>query len=300
MKLLEYSPPAVQPGPWRRALDSDKSLLLFGPRNRIREFCLWLTSPTLIISPSTLAGGGEAKGVDGGAIADTGTRGREGRARTPGMENVPPGGAAGGNRIKPWSSRGSNPGCWRRLLWNRKLHRVARFVFQTVQVVAVVATLVVVALDAEVSSGRRAAADRTSALRLVELAAVSAFLVEALVLIVARGLILLTGAYLRDSSNVFCFSLTALSAVCLWAFEGSAAGGGWRGAFWVTVVKVLRALHVFRLLRLARLSQGLTNLLNALRSSGKALCLAGAVVLSFWVQWAIVGLQVPPGCPSLQ
>lgn len=179
-------------------------------------------------------------------------------------------------------------GRWRRFLGRRKVHRVARFVFQAVQVCAVAVTLVVVSLDAELASGRRTPDDETSTMRLLETVAVSAFLAEALVLIVAQGLILLPGAYLRDSSNVFGFSLTVLSAACLWAFGGA----GWGGTLWVSTVKVSRALNVFRLLRFAKLSRSLTDLLKALRSSGKSLCLAGGAVLFFWLQWAIVGLQV--------
>lgn len=37
---------------------------------------------------------------------------------------------------------------------------------------------------------------------------------------------------------------------------------------------------------------GLARVLKAVRSSGRALCLAGAIALFFWIQWSIVGLQV--------
>lgn len=272
MKLLEYCPPAAQPGPWQRIVTSKKSLLVFGPHNRVREFCRWLTSPMPTTPSNNPLDGGGAKIVSGRA----------------GLQRDVPG--AGSVRAKP-SVRG-NQGCWRRFLGREKHHRLARAVFQAVQVCAVASILVVVALDAELASGRRTAADETGAVRLLETAAVSAFLAEAAVLIVAQGLVLLPGAYLRVPSNVLGFSLTVLATVCLWPFGGSGRGGDLP----LSAVKALRALNVLRLVRLAKLSCSLMNLLRALRSSGKALCLAGAVVLSFWLQWAIVGLQVSPVC----
>lgn len=239
-------------------------------------------------------GGGEPAGslAAGGATKDTGRRGGDGGAggaKRRERSNSSSGAGAGGDH---------HPGRWRRLLGNPRVHRLARLVFESVQVAAVAATLIVVAVDAEVYSGRRTSAtDGTyGAVRLAELAAVTAFLLEAAVLVVARGLVLLPGACLRDPSIVFCFSLTALSATCLWALGGAGAAG--EEAFWVTVARAARALNVFRLLRLVRMSDSLADLLNALRSSGKALCLAGGVVLCFWLQWAIVGLEVRTPLPE--
>lgn len=267
MKLLEYCPPSAEPGLWQKIMISDKSLLLFGPRNRIREFCRWLTSPTPITPSNPL--NGEAKSATGSI-----TRGA-----------LP--GAAGSARANP-SVRG-NQGCWRRFLGREESHRLARATFQAVEVCAVVAILVVVSVDVELASGRRTAAgDKTSAKHRLETAAVCAFLAGALVQIVAQGLVLLPGAYLRSSSNILGLSLTALSTVCLWPFGDSERGGDLP----LSAFKALRALNVLRLVRVAMLSCSLMDLLKALRSSGRALCLAGAVVLSFWIQWSIVGLQV--------
>eukprot|EP00903_Cladosiphon_okamuranus_P008160 g7859.t1 len=267
MKLLEYHPPPAQPGLWQKIKTSDKSLLLFGPQNRIREFCRWLTNPTPITASNTQSG--EPKN-DTGSIA---------RLALP---------RAAGNASGDLSVRG-NQGCWRRFLGRQRPHRLARVAFQAVEVCAVVAILVVVSVDVELASGRRMAADgKTGALHLLEMAAVSAFLVGALLHIVAQGLVLLPGAYLRGSSDILAFLLTALSTVCLWPF-----GNGERaGDLPLSAVKALRALNILRLVWVAKLSCSLMDLLKALRSSGRALCLAGAVVLACWIQWAIVGLQV--------
>lgn len=185
-----------------------------------------------------------------------------------------------------------NQGCWGRFLGKRATHRLARSTLHAARVLAVAATLVVVCHDAELSSGRRSTpADETDSIRLLEAVAVYTFLAETTALIVARGLVLLPNAYLRKSSDFFEFLLTVLSAVCLWGFGGA----GWAGARSVSAVKAARALNVFRLLRYSRLSRSLTDLLNALRSSWKALCLAVGVAVFFWLQWAIVGLQVSDG-----
>lgn len=274
MKLLEYCPPAPQPGLWQKMVTSNKSLLVFGPNNRIREFCRWLTSPTPIV-PSTPLSGEPMDDIDVAGV----TRGLQ-RAVSRGLSS---------KRDTP-SARG-NQGCWRRFLGKKKHHKLARATFQAIQACAIVAILVVVSLDVELASGRRTVADKTDIMRLVETVAVSAFLAEALVLVVAQGLVLLPGAYLRRSSDILCFSLTVLSTACLWPLGGS----GGAGALPLSAIKAMRALNVLRLMRFAKLSCSLMDLLRALRSSGKALCLAGAVVLSFWIQWAIVGLQVPPG-----
>lgn len=269
MKLLEYIPPSAQPGLWHKIVTSKKSLMLFGPRNRIRESCRWLTSSAAVAPPDPTRNNqaGTAAADDAGKPNSVVRRRSKTRAASP--------------------MKGPQ-GRWRKIVGRRQVHRLARFVFEAVQVCAVGTLLVVVALDAELTSGRRTSADETSTMRLLEAAAVSVFLAEALVLIVAQGLILLPGAYLRDSSNVFNFSLSVLSAVCLWAFGGVA----WAGSLPVSTLKALRALNVVRLLRLARLSRSLTDLLKALRSSGKSLCLVGGAVLFFWLQWAIIGLQV--------
>lgn len=288
MKLLEYRPPSAQPGLWRKVVASKKSLLLFGPDSRARRCCRWLTSPAALAVPSDPLNTGEHEHVTTGSI----TKGvlRPGAGSFKGAP-PPPG---GGPR--------QHQGRWKRFLGRgeggsnkQKNHRLARAAVQAVEVCAIVATLVVVSFDVEVSSGRRAAADKTGAVRLVEAVAVSAFLAEALALIVARGLVLLPGAYLRDPSNVLELSLTVLSAVCLlWPLGGGTAAGAGGGGDppLLSAVKALRALNVLRLARFARLSCSLMDLLRALRSSGKALCLAWAMVLSFWVQWSIVGLQV--------
>ena len=267
MKLLEYRPPAAQPGLWQKIMTSERSLLLFEPHNRIREFCRWLTSPTPI-TPSNPPNEGPKNGT--GSV----------RATSEGLPGL------GGARAEPFV--GKNHGCWRRFLGREKHHRFARVAFHIVEVCAIVTILVVVSLDVELASGRRTAVDKTSAMRVLETTAVSAFVAEAVVQTIAQGLILLPGAYLRSLSNILGFSLTVLSAVCLWPFGDTTRGGDLP----LSAVKALRALNVLRLVRFAKLSCSLMDLLKALRSSGKALCLAGAVVLSFWIQWAIVGLQV--------
>lgn len=281
MKLLEYTPPAAQPGPWQKVVTSKKSLMLFGPHNRIREFCRWLTSSAAVVNPGP--GSNEPENLTGSDATDDTGKHSIGASR-----NVEAPSARSRSKRRPSASMRGPQGCWRRILGRRKVHRLARFVFQAFEIFAVAALLVVVALDAELTSGRRTSADETSAMRRLETVAVYAFLAEALVLVVAQGLILLPGAYLRDSSNVFSFSLTVLSAVCLWVFGGAA----WAGSLSVSTLKALRALNVFRLLKFAKLSRSLTDLLKAIRSSGKSLCLVGGTVLFFWLQWAIVGLQV--------
>lgn len=287
MKLLEYSPPAPQPGPWQKVVASKKSLLMFGPQNRVREFCRWLTTSAAVVSPSPLDIESE-KNASVGAVHDRGPRsGRQGGGMRRGTQGDVLAGSERSNASSAVSTRG-NHGCWRRFLRRRKPHRLARLAYQTAQVSAVVITLVVVSLDAEVVSGRRTEGVGTTHL-LLETASVWTFLADALLCIVAQGLVLLPGAYLRDPSNVLTFVLTILSAVCLWGF-GSAGGRG--TLLSVSTLKALRALNVFRLLRIAELSRSLTDLLRSLRSSGKALCLVGGVVVFFWLQWAIVGLQV--------
>eukprot|EP00752_Nemacystus_decipiens_P004767 g4338.t2 len=277
MKLLEYRPPSAQPGLWQRIVTSKRSLLLFEPTNRVRRLCVWLASPVPVTPPTIGEPPKDVPGSVAGVLPGSGGS-SSARGKSPSPSSV--------------EGRYNEGGCWKRFLERRrkKHRRLARAAFQSAEVLAVVAILVVVAVDVEIFSGRRAAADRTTgAVRALETAAVSAFLAQALVVIVARGLVLLPGAYLRRSSSVLGFALTVLSTACLWPFGNSAPGGE---GLWLSAVKALRALNALRLVRLARLSHSLMDLLRALRSSGKALCLAGAVVLSFWIQWSIVGLQV--------
>lgn len=313
MRLVEYCPPAAQPGRWEKIVASEKSLLLFGPSSRVRAFCRWLSGPNPVTSsdPSPLRGEPEnATGSSSGSSRNNSrssshagvTAGPQTGATLPGGVRSlrttanPPSAAAARCSV-------NNRGWWRGLLGGKGRHRrrwLARGAFQTAQICAVASILAVVSLDAEIASGRRAAADKTGTARLLEAAAVSAFVAEALVLAIARGLVLLPGSYLRgSSSDTLGFSLTVLSAVCLlWPIGGGgvAAGGagdgeGGEGRL-LSAVKALRALNVLRLARFAELSSSLMDLLRALRSSGRALFLAGAVVLFFWLQWSIVGLQV--------
>lgn len=287
MKLLEYSPPAAQPGLWQKVAASKKSLLIFGPQNRFREFCRWLTTSAAVVPPSPLDIESE-RNASVGAVHHRGPRsGRQGGGVRPGTQGDVLAGSGRSNASSARSARG-NQGCWRRFLRRRKPRRLARLAYQTTQVSAVVVTLVVVSLDAELVSGRRNEGVGTTRL-LLETASVWAFLADALLCIVAQGLVLLPGGYLRDPSNVLAFILTILSAVCLWGFGGTVGRGTLLS---VSTLKALRGLNVFRLLRLAELSRSLTDLLRSLRSSGKALCLVGGVVVFFWLQWAIVGLQV--------
>lgn len=301
IKLLQYAPPAMQPGLWKRTVASSRSLLIFGPRNPIRELCRWLTSSTMVALPMpqhgdltstiTVAPGGGGTGSGGG-----GGSGRRGGGSSRGST---------GSSKKRWGdtmamaeltqftttstvSGAHSQGCWRDLLGREGLHRRVRLAVEAIITVAVAVMMVVVSLGAELSSGRRTADDEKSVTRVLETAAVCVFIVEAAMLIVSRGLVLLPGAYLRDSYDVMNFFLTVLSAVCLWAFDGAAS----RGSFVMSAVKASRALTVVRLLKFTHLSHELENLLKALRSSGKALGLAGAVVLFFLLQWSIVGLQV--------
>lgn len=279
IKLLEYSPPAVQPGLWQRIVASHKSLLVFGPQNPVREFCQWLTSSETVNLPSLVhnnATNGGTSVSDGGNCRGVRTEGDLGR-------HIKDDDRMNGKRAE---------GCWRRFLRWKTLHRVVRFVFESVIMCAVVITLVVVSLDSELASGRRTASDDTDAMRNLETVAVTAFLAEAILLSVARGLVLLPNAYLRDSSDIIRCLLTALSAVSLWAFGGAK----WGESFAVSVVKAMRALNVVRLLKLVPLSRGLVDVLKALRSSGRALCLAGGITLFFWLQWSIIGLQVWVNC----
>ena len=182
-------------------------------------------------------------------------------------------------------------GYWRDLLGREDLHRHVRLTVEAITTVAVVVIMVVVSLDVELSSGRRTADDEKSVTRVLETVAVCIFIAEVAMLIVAQGFVLLPGAYLRDYYNVMNFSLTVLSAVCLWVIDEAT----WGDSFAVSAVKALRALTVVRLLKFTRLSHELENLLKALRSSGKALGLAGGVALFFLLQWSIVGLQVSRG-----
>lgn len=288
MKLLEYTPPAAQPGLWQKVVASKRSLLIFGPQNRAREFCRWLTTSAAVVSPSPLDIESE-KNASVGAVNDRGPRsGRQGGGVRRGTQADVLAGSGRPNASSAISTRG-NQGCWRRFLRRRKTRRLARLAYQTAQVSAVVITLVVVSLDAELVSGRRTEGGVGTTRLLLETASVWAFLADALLCIVAQGLVLLPGGYLRDPSNILALVLTILSAVCLWGF-GSTGGRG--TLLSVSTLKALRGLNVFRLLRLAELSRSLTDLLRSLRSSGKALCLVGGVVVFFWLQWAIVGLQV--------
>ncbi|CAM9483745.1 unnamed protein product, partial [Ectocarpus fasciculatus] len=291
MKLLEYTPPAAQPGLWQKLVASKRSLLIFGPQNRAREFCRWLTTSAAVVSPSPLDIESE-KNASVGAVNDRGPRsGRQGGGVRRGTQADVLAGSGRPNASSAISTRG-NQGCWRRFLRRRKARRLARLAYQTAQVSAVVITLVVVSLDAELVSGRRTEGGVGTTRLLLETASVWAFLADALLCIVAQGLVLLPGGYLRDPSDVLALVLTILSAVCLWGF-GSTGGRG--TLLSVSTLKALRGLNVFRLLRLAELSRSLTDLLRSLRSSGKALCLVGGVVVFFWLQWAIVGLQVWEG-----
>lgn len=292
IKLLEYVPPAAQPGPWQKIVTSKKSLMLFGPQNRFREVCIWLTSSDTVVSldPKSIEKSSEHLTSSAAADEDPRKHSSSGSSRDVAATHGRRGAKTRLPRPPPssLSSRRGSQGCWRRVLGRRKVQRLAKLVFQAVHVFAVAVLLVVVALDAELTSGRRAPADETGTMRNLETVAVSVCLAEALVLVVAQGFILLPGAYLRDSFNVFSLSLTVMSAVCLWVFGGAA----WAGSLSVSTLKALRALNVFRLLKFSRLSRSLTDLLVAIRSSGKSLCLVGGAVLFFWLQWAIVGLQV--------
>lgn len=289
MKLLEYSPPAVQPGLWQKIVASDKTLLLFSPRNRVREFCGWLTSSAF----ARLSCESNGKRPASNRTAAAANRSFQSSHRGSGSRTV--GRRAVYAKEASLTSARGNQDCWGRFLGRRIPHRLARLAFDAARVLAVAAVLAVVCHDAELSSGRRnSPADETTSIRLLEAVAVYTFLAETAVLVVARGLVLLPTAYLRNSSDVFEFLLTVLSAVCLWAFGGA----GWAGTRSVSAVKAARALNVVRLLRYSRLSRSLTDLLKALRSSGKSLCLAGGVVVFFWLQWAIIGLQVTTVWPS--
>ncbi|CAM9843940.1 unnamed protein product [Ectocarpus sp. 6 AP-2014] len=290
MKLLEYSPPAAQPGLWQKVAASKKSLLIFGPQNRFREFCRWLTTSAAVVPPSPLDIESERNASVGAVHHRTSRSGRQGGGVRRGTQGDMLAGSGRPNASSALSTRG-HQGCWRRFLRRRKSRRLARLAHQTAQVSAVVVTLVVVSLDAELVSGRRTEGVGTTRL-LLETASVWAFLADALLCIVAQGLVLLPGGYLRDPSNVLAFILTILSAICLWGFGGTVGRGTLLS---VSTLKALRGLNVFRLLRLAELSRSLTDLLRSLRSSGKALCLVGGVVVFFWLQWAIVGLQVWEG-----
>lgn len=180
---------------------------------------------------------------------------------------------------------------WRSFLGRKRLHRLVRFAFETAVLSAVVATMIAVCFDVEISSGRRdpGANEPATTSTILETFAVSVFLAEVVLLAIARGFVLIPGAYLRVPQDALNFALAILSAVCLWALPGESWGDLY---FAVSVVKALRGLTVIRLLKAVRLSQELSIVLKAIRSCGRALCLAGGILLFFWLQWSIVGLQV--------
>lgn len=277
IKLLEYAPPTVQPGLWKRTVASSRSLLVFGTQNTFRELCRWLTSSKTAAIPMPLHGD----------LASTITVAPESGKRWGDTMAVAE--LTRFTKTDMLVSGELSRGCWRDLLGREEVHRRVRIAVEVVKTFAVAVMMVVVSLDVECSSGRRAAdSDNWSVTRVLEAAAVCIFIAEAAMLIVARGLVLLPGAYLRDPYHVINFSLTVLSAVCLWEFDDAA----WDSSFPVSAIKALRGLTVVRLLKFTSLSHELDNLLKALRSSGKALCLAGGVTLFFLLQWSIVGLQV--------
>ena len=292
IKLLKYSPPAMQPGLWKRTVASSRSLLIFDPHNPIRELCRWLTSSAMIALPMpqhgdltstiTVAPGGGTGTGGSSRYGGTGGSGKKRWGDTMAMAEL--------TQFTTTSTLSGAPGqgCWRDLIRREGLHRRVRLAVEAVTTVAVVVMMVVVSLDVELSSGRRTADGEKNVTRVLEAVAVCIFIVEAAMLIVSRGLLLLPGAYLRDSFDVMNFALTVLSAVCLWAFDGATS----RDSFAVSSVKALRALTVARLMKFTYLSHELENLLKALRSSRKALSLAGGVTLFFLLQWSIVGLQV--------
>lgn len=281
MKLLEYTPPTVQPGRWKRIVASKKSLLYFEPDNYMREFCGWLTDSEASTAPSPILNDLHQEGGLNSAGGDTGSirngvrldeRGRGVAGTEPGRKN--------GLRFLPG---------------REKLRRFVRFAFEGIMLCAVIILMVVVALDAELTSGRRTAANEAPEKHALETFAVSAFLAEAAALIVARGLVLLPKAYLRDPFDFLNFLLAVLSAVCLWMFGGAS----WTDSTAVSAMKVARALVVFRLVKVVRFSGGLTCVLKATLSSGRAICLAGCITVFCWLQWSIIGLQVRVKQPTV-
>lgn len=289
IKLLEYTPPPVHPGAWQNMVASQKSLLLFGPQNNpIRELCQWLTGS--VGMPSFASEVQHQNNKWGGTLPLSGRASFVGSAAVrrsiADMEFTDD-----GKNLQYSMSTGKDEreSRWRRFLGRKKVHRVARSAFETVLLLAVVATMIVVCFDVEISSGRRALGDVNKPAIILETFAVSVFLAEAVLLTIARGCVLLPGAYLRVPQDALNFALTILSAICLWALPGESWG---RYSSVVSAVKAVRGLTVIRLLRGVQLSHELGTVLKAIRSCGRSLCLAGGIILFFWLQWSIVGLQV--------
>lgn len=262
IKLLEYSRPAAQPGPWKRMVSSKNSLLTFAPQNPVREFCVWLTQPPIFDKRST--NGSSTSNRHQGPMAATNS----------------------GFSIDREVGQRS---CWERFIVHRsRLHWFARCVVETLFILAGIVTLVDVSMDAELHTTRRGESDYVSVMYALEVFAVVVFSLEAIVLFVAKGVVFLPGAYLRDPLNILDFSVTVLSGVCLVVFQSAS----WNSSALVSALKAARALRAARLLRLVGNAHGLVRVLESIRSSGRALCLAGMITVFFWMQWSIVGLQV--------
>lgn len=294
MKLIEYTPLTVQPALWKRVVASKKSLLIFGPQNPVRDVCRWLTCSDDTYPISSIAGDDELpKQRDTSTSFDCWGRRKSSNAQagfytsTVGSHQLHRSSSFTEKREQRPPYRRQHFGCLGSLLSKKKLHQAVRFAVEGVLAFAVIVIMIATAFDAEKASGHRALSDKTSVIKILEKLAVWAFLVEALVLIVARGLVLFPDAYLRQPLDFFNFCILVLCVVCLWA-EGGWVGSSLPGS----ALKALRALAVVRLVRFVRNLQGLSEVLTALMSSGRSLCLAGGIMLFFWVQWSIVGLQV--------
>lgn len=264
IRLMEYSPPPARPGFWKRMQDSPRSILLFAPQNPIRELCVWLTEPALAAMSSKK------------------------NNRAPGARPAKLSSAHIGYNSLGKRSR------WEIFLGRQGLHKWARHAVESITLIGVVASLVVVTLDAETYTGRRAATDFALARRVCEALAMTIFLLELVVLNIARGFIWLPGAYLSDPLNALDLGVTVLWLLCLLAFSGSR----WEDSAAVAAVKAFRALKAVRLVKLAD-GTPLARVLKAIRASGRALVMAGLVVVFFLVQWAVVGLQVCTHGPLL-
>lgn len=253
IKLVEYSPPAAQPGVWQRMRESPRSLLIFEPRHPVRKLCIWLTAP--------IAGVSSPKAI-----------------KTPGLRAS----------VKRRSRTAGERSCWERLPGRLGSQMFARYVMETILMAAVITSLVLVAIDLECYTGRRSRTEHKYATYLGEIVVIGVFVVEAFVLTIARGFIWLPGAYLRDPINLLDFGIMILSVLCFLALNSMA----WDNSTAISAIKAVRALRVVRLLKSASGAPELASVLKAIQTSGKALCLAGAVTLFFWMQWSILGLQV--------
>lgn len=136
--------------------------------------------------------------------------------------------------------------CWENLVSRHSmLHCCVRYLVEGIMVIAVGVTIVGVCLDVELATGRRNRSDVLDEWYAVEFIVMCVFFLEAAVLVIARGLMLLPHAFLRDRLRVLDFAMTVFSAVCLLAFNDER----WDGS---KVAVALKATRAFRVVRLAQ------------------------------------------------